>query len=163
MFKSLFKKLDAATEPIKTEDDFYFKAAGVTFENRQDLLTDIADTLRSQIDTSVLYAGLRNKDIKELESAASELESVWFDVDLVETTFDGSVAFEIQNDGDVLGFIPKDSIQQFIDYRNKFTYLKAKASLTGGKVKKFDIDTEKVILERLTYGLLIHCHFFGVV
>lgn len=160
----LFKRKEKEPDDF----DFYFKVAGVTFDNddgvnRQVILKSIANDIREQINPEYLYDGLRNKDIKaDRMEHVYELEA-WDDipVDVLEGCFNDEVAYEVRYENDLIGFMPRDKIEDFQALLKKFKNYTTEARLIGGKTKSFDYDTEKVVLDTLDYGMVVHCKFSG--
>lgn len=163
----MFGKFKKAFESPPNDKSLYFKVAGVTYDNedgtnRQDVLKELAKDVRDVISPEDIYCGMRNKDFSDFNGSMSELEAFKFEVDVVKTEFDGETAYQVSHgDYGVFGYMPKDKIDEYEDLKYHYDKKTYTAHLTGGKMKRFNFDTEKVEVDTLNYGMIVEVNGKG--
>lgn len=160
----IFKVLTGGpSENIMTD----IKVAGVTFDNpdginRQDIFKELAKSMREEAERSELYNGLTNKDILEIGDNVSELEDLTFDATFFEYKFKGNPAVYVLWDGNILGNLPSEEVETFIQKSKQHKTIKGNGRIVGGKYKCVDIDDsgkEVVRTDTLTYGARLNIYF----
>lgn len=160
----LFKRKEKEPSFV-LRDHFLFDVVGVTFDNedgtnRQDVLKRLAADTRQIYSGSDRYLGYKNKEIEEEDIVVGELEGLIVpNIEIEQTEYEGSPAFRVMSPYGIVGFIPKDRVDDFIrldeKHKNAFLY----ATITGGKQKSFDYDLEKIQIKELIYGMSIKVEF----
>lgn len=147
----------------------YFKVAGVTFENRQELIKKIVKSRLSDIFYKP-YNGWSNKEIEEYGYIVYEANNVPLNkLRLEPTTFDGDDAIEIYETDDdneiLMGYVPKNKIKEVINFLKTYQdhpeyKLNATAYYTGGKYKEYDYDEEKINIGYDNYGINVKLELY---
>ena len=155
--------------------EVYFKAAGVTFDDRQSIFKKL---VKDGIKDGYIepYDNMSKKEIIDCYSEVYEANDISVkSIRLEPTTFENEDAIEIyikdfNNDKEYLiGYVPKKDIKNteefLLLYQEHPEYtLKAEAYITGGKFKtsEYDEDKEKdvIITDERNYGLNINLKLF---
>lgn len=144
-----------------------FKIVGVTFKNsdgtdRQKNIKDTLNERKNYLSNEDLFNSYSNKDIEEMNLNVSEFEDVPFQWKYEEGLYNSEKTIKIfisdTNANFIqIGNIAKEDISNFIDIINNYEiiYNKCYMYITGGKIKYYDDETEKVKTDILTYGALI--------
>lgn len=150
---------NSTIDNLKKEDNFIkkidFNVAGVTFDNRQNVINKILHEALTNGDISYTYNGLTNKEIIDENCKVHEFEYVNIPtIRLKPSQFEEKDAIEVYiSDFDdideyMIGYVPKKEIDNVINflqiYKNHPEYkVKKDVWLTGGKYKDVVYDDEK--------------------
>lgn len=144
-----------------------FKVAGITFENRQDIIKKI---VKNGISDGYIepYGNMSNKEIKEI-GEVSEVENTKITTLRLEPIeLDGKDAIEVyvkdfsRENEYMIGYVPKDHLEETISLigimqEHPEYKLEADSYFTGGKFKTVEYDYEKgkeiIVTDEKNYGL----------
>lgn len=147
-----------------------FKVKGVTFENEdgKNIQSIIKKEIKELKDNDLIgekYEGYTNAEIKEMDLNVQEYSDVIFDVKLVEDTFEGKLCVKVYIETEQgsyvhVGYMPKNLLNQYKQYKTDNDKLIGIATLTGGRYKYCNYDDEdyeegKIETKQLDYGLLV--------
>lgn len=158
-------------EPVEA---IYFNVAGITFENRQNIIQDIINDAKETMSID-LYDGMTSKEILECGYEVYEISDLKLSsIRLNPTEYKNQDAVEIyitdfNKKEHMIGYVPKDKVEEVLDFMENIEKhpeytLKADAYITGGKYKNAEYDLEKdkdvLITDKRNYGINIKLELF---
>lgn len=165
--KNLRRKLDQSTRTappflisdLQTKDRilkpaYSFNVAGTTFNNGQTKLKSLA---KEYLESNDAYDGFTNKEIEENGPTYQVSVGGGYEITLEPdpgNEYDKNAIKVIHDELGPIGYVPKESINKVKDIMNNSNY-RLEWDLIGGKVKEYDEDDEKVVINELNYGLSI--------
>ena len=147
-----------------------FKVKGVTFENEngKNIQSIIKKEIKRLKDNDLIgekYEGYTNAEIKEMDLNVQEYSDIVFYVKLKEDSFENKLCVKIYietEEGNYVhvGYMPKNLLKQYKQYKTDNDKLIGIATLTGGKYKYCNYDNEdceegKIETKQLDYGLMV--------
>lgn len=144
----------------------YFKTAGVTFDNRQDVFKKFVKAAKKEYCFEP-YDGMTNKEIIELDDSVFETSHLEINsLRLEPTEIKNKNAIEVHitdfygKKEYLVGYVEKDEIDNVLEvieliHNNPQYKVESKAYIVGGKVKKvvYDDDKPSIMIDELNYGL----------
>jgi len=153
---------------IKEYEKLTFNIAGITFENREKNLIKLLNQYAKE-GYFEKYGGYTNKEIKEDCMEVFEYEDFSTnDIQIKKVIVKDKPAYEVylkDYNGNfiMIGYIPKNMINNYTNLFNKYTLASAVATIVGGKYKEVDEDEygkEKVVIQDyLNIGVQIELAF----
>lgn len=144
---------DLQTKPRIIKPTYSFNVAGTTFNNGQTKLKSLA---KEYLESNDAYDGYTNKEIEENGLTYQASVGGGYEITLEpepDNKYDKNAIKVIHDELGPIGYVPKESISKVKGIMNKNYRLEW--DLIGGKVKEYDEDDEKVVINELNYGLSI--------
>lgn len=149
--------------------DINFKIAGVTFENRQDIINSI---VKQGIKDGYIepYGGYSNKEIIDGPEEVNEANNAELNIRLEKTKYENedTVALYIKDYEEnefLIGFVPKQNLSNVLEAldimdKNPEYKLRLSSYITGGNIKttEYDGETDKeiVVKDEKIYGINVN-------
>ena len=153
-----------------------FNVAGVTFKNEEgkDIQKEIKRIMneykKNDYFSEGLYNGYTNKEIKEYDLNVSEFEGYDFPAKFVGDEYEGQHCFKVylktyNEDYIHIGYIPKEHLDEAIEWFTKGLNIIGTLKIVGGKYKHCEIveedyeEKEFVEIKELSYGAEVSLSF----
>ena len=156
--------------------EIYFKVAGITFENRQEIIKKMIKNFIKYNDIETYY-NMTNKEIIESMDEIYEINDLKVpSLRLEPIEEDGNDAIEVyikdfdSNQEYLMGYVPKNKLNEVMNFltvvQNNPDYkILADAYFTGGKFKtsKYDEEKEKdiIVIDERNYGLNVNLKLYS--
>lgn len=145
-----------------------FSVKGVSKKNNegyeiQSIIKCIVKDIKEELDSDDLYEGLTKKEIlDELENNCDNRiyeinDESFFDISLVPdptNEFDSKAIKIVSDEYGHLGFVPRD-LTDLIHERLKYPIKAVYCTITGGKYKYYDDESERIESDETYYGLIM--------